>query len=67
MRTMFFHGNRNKRQVSVTFDDGPSKITIKILEILKRENVPATFFVMGSKVEANKKVLKQMIKQGCEI
>ncbi len=30
----------------LTFDDGPSENTLKILEILKRENVKATFFVI---------------------
>ncbi len=67
MRTIFFHGDRNKKQIAITFDDGPSSITFKILKVLKKENIPATFFIMGKKVNNNKKVLKQMIKQGCEI
>ncbi|MBR4867559.1 MAG: polysaccharide deacetylase family protein [Clostridia bacterium] len=32
----------------LTFDDGPSNNTLKILDILKKFNVKATFFVMGS-------------------
>ena len=33
----------------LTFDDGPSENTLKILEILKKYNVKATFFVINSK------------------
>ena len=33
--------------IYLTFDDGPSSITPKVLDILKRENVKATFFVTG--------------------
>ncbi len=41
--------------VCLTFDDGPSKNTTPILEILDREQVPATFFVCAQ--DANEKYL----------
>ncbi|GAA0466840.1 polysaccharide deacetylase family protein [Alkalibacillus silvisoli] len=39
------------KQVFLTFDDGPSKVTPKILDILKEHNIPATFFAIGQSVE----------------
>lgn len=38
-----------KKVCYLTFDDGPSDNTIKILDILKKNNVTATFFVMNTK------------------
>ena len=67
MKTIFFHGPRDKKKIALTFDDGPCKITLEILKILKKENVPATFFVLGKKIKGNENILKQMIKQNCEI
>src|SRR6185312_3425438 len=40
--------------LALTFDDGPDpKWTPRILDILKQENVPATFFVMGKNGQAH--------------
>lgn len=49
----------------LTFDDGPSKnITPQILDILKQESVPATFFVLGSRAELNPDILKREYDEG---
>lgn len=49
----------------LTFDDGPDdKVTPQILDILKRENVKATFFVLGNMVEQNPKVLQRIFNEG---
>lgn len=51
--------------VYLTFDDGPdSKNTPQILDILRNENVPATFYVVGKMVEANPDVLKRIFNEG---
>lgn len=53
---------------ALTFDDGPSRqITPSILKILKQENVPATFFVMGSMVSENGDLLKKEVAAGYAI
>jgi hypothetical protein len=40
----------NPNEVAITFDDGPDpEWTPKILDVLKRENAPATFFLIGSR------------------
>lgn len=55
----------NEKQVYLTFDDGPSKeITPKILDVLKQENVPATFFVLGSRVELNPNIVQREFEEG---
>lgn len=44
----------------LTFDDGPSKtVTPLILDVLRQENVKATFFVLGSRVELYPELVKQ--------
>lgn len=56
------------RQVILTFDDGPDpEYTPKILDILKKENVPATFFVVGMEAENNLPLLKRISNEGYEI
>ncbi len=40
----------SENTIYLTFDDGPSTVTNKILDILKNNNVPATFFVMGTHI-----------------
>ena len=49
----------------LTFDDGPSKdVTPQILDILKQEQVPATFFVLGSRVELYPETLRREFDEG---
>lgn len=57
----------NKKMVALTFDDGPNYNTSKILEILNKYNVSATFFVLGSKISGNEKILEKMAEYGIEI
>ena len=48
----------------LTFDDGPSTVTPTILDILKQENIKATFFVLGSRVEAMPETTKRIYDEG---
>lgn len=48
----------------LTFDDGPSKNTEKILDILKEENAKATFFVIGNESNFAKSMYKRIIDEG---
>lgn len=51
--------------VALTFDDGPGpKNTVQVLEILKKNNVKATFFMVGSMVQAFPKIAKQVALDG---
>ena len=54
-----------EKQVYLTFDDGPSKdITPQILDILRENNVKATFFVLGSSIERYPETLKREFEEG---
>jgi cellulose synthase/poly-beta-1,6-N-acetylglucosamine synthase-like glycosyltransferase/peptidoglycan/xylan/chitin deacetylase (PgdA/CDA1 family)/spore germination protein YaaH len=54
--------------VSLTFDDGPDPVwTPKILSILERFHVPATFFIVGENGVANRGLLQRMATDGDEI
>lgn len=52
------------KRAFLTFDDGPSSVTPAILDILKQENVKATFFVLGSRVEAMPETVKRIYNEG---
>lgn len=52
------------KKVYLTFDDGPSKNTEIILDILKKNNVKATFFVIGHTDEFSKKMYKRIYEEG---
>lgn len=51
-------------KVYLTFDDGPSANTEKILDILDKYDVKATFFVVGKENETAKEALRQIVERG---
>ena len=54
-----------EKTVYLTFDDGPSKsVTPLILDLLKQENIKATFFVLGTRAKANPEILKREYLEG---
>ncbi|BCJ95885.1 hypothetical protein acsn021_34540 [Anaerocolumna cellulosilytica] len=56
---------KEQKKVYLTFDDGPSHITKDIMDILKKNQVKATFFIVGSTMkEEEKEYLKQMVDDG---
>lgn len=57
----------NKKVVALTFDDGPSKYTEELIKVLKENDVCATFFVLGNKVEIYNKTIRNSLKYGNEI
>ena len=52
------------KKVYLTFDDGPSKETEKILDILKKRQVKATFFSIGRDDAFSKKMYQRIVKEG---
>ncbi|MBD0385768.1 MAG: polysaccharide deacetylase family protein [Nostoc sp. C3-bin3] len=55
----------NEKVIALTFDDGPSpKNTAQILEILKKNNIKATFFMVGQMVKYFPQVAKQVAADG---
>lgn len=58
----------NKPMVALTFDDGPTKDnTLRILEILKKYNARATFFVVGYNMDGHDDIIKMIAEQGSEV
>lgn len=56
------------RRVALTFDDGPDpRWTPKIAAILRREHVPATFFVIGSQAARNPGIVRTLVRDGDEL
>lgn len=61
------------KYVSLTFDDGPNNVPgdntmNNMLDILEKYNVPASFFLIGCKINnENKKVIKRAFDMGCDI
>ncbi len=54
--------------VALTFDDGPTRgVTDRVLDVLEREHVPATFFVVGRAARREPALLRRMAADGDEI
>ena len=58
----------DRPKVALTFDDGPHSVnTPLILDILKKNNSVATFFVLGCEVSNHAEIIQRMIKEGNEV
>ncbi len=63
--TTHWSGPSTDRVVALTFDDGPNEpYTSRILSILKREHVRATFFVIGERVRRDPALTAQIVRDG---
>ena len=61
-------GGTRPHQVALTFDDGPDpEWTPQILDILKREKVSATFFIVGEKAESEPGLIQRILEEGHEL
>ena len=59
---------RSRKVVALTFDDGPNPNTTPVaLELLKKYNAKATFFMVGRSVAGNEDIIKQVVAEGHQI
>jgi peptidoglycan-N-acetylglucosamine deacetylase len=58
------NGPRGRKVVALTFDDGPSDFTAQVLDILRRDRVRASFFVIGNEVAGREALLRRELDQG---
>jgi biofilm PGA synthesis N-glycosyltransferase PgaC len=59
------YGHPARHQLMLTFDDGPdATFTPQVLDVLSREHVPATFFVVGEHVVAHPDLFRRIIREG---
>ncbi|KAI9354027.1 hypothetical protein BD770DRAFT_347802 [Pilaira anomala] len=61
------YGCPQDHQWALTFDDGPSQYTSELLDILDKENVKATFCVMGAHVDKYPDIIKRAFDAGHQI
>jgi cellulose synthase/poly-beta-1,6-N-acetylglucosamine synthase-like glycosyltransferase/peptidoglycan/xylan/chitin deacetylase (PgdA/CDA1 family) len=62
------NGVLGAKKIVLTFDDGPDpNYTPRILDILKKENISATFFMMGKLIKENGTLVKRVYDEGHEI
>jgi peptidoglycan/xylan/chitin deacetylase (PgdA/CDA1 family) len=52
------------KTLALTFDDGPSAFTPKLLDVLAQNNVHATFFLVGTRVNNHEATLQRMAREG---
>ncbi|MBI1741288.1 MAG: glycosyltransferase, partial [Candidatus Koribacter versatilis] len=58
----------SKKQLAITFDDGPDpEWTPKILDVLKREHAPATFFLIGIQADKFGSLTTRIYREGHEV
>lgn len=58
---------QNQKQIALTFDDGPTEQTEAVLDILKKEKVKATFFLIGKNIEGRERLVQRMFEEGHSI
>lgn len=65
---IIWRGRTDRNQIAITFDDGPHpQFTREILGILKDQHIPATFFLVGKKVEAFPDVAREILQAGHDV
>ncbi|KHF39933.1 polysaccharide deacetylase family protein [Halalkalibacter okhensis] len=63
--TFFLQGPTDQNRIALTFDDGPDpRYTEDVLNVLNQYNVPATFFLMGSRAVAYPEIVERMNNEG---
>lgn len=61
-------GPVKSKKIALTFDDGPHpEYTPKILNILRKYKVKATFFMIGSKLQTQPALARQILAEGHEV
>lgn len=59
------YSSEGEKRVFLTFDDGPTQaVTPYILDLLKQENIKATFFVLGNRAKANPELIQREFNEG---
>src|ERR1700744_6640165 len=63
-RTIFHSGLLHNHVIALTFDDGPNAHTDEVLDVLKKYNVKATFFIVGDMAHKHPATLKRIADEG---
>lgn len=58
-------GKTTRKVITLTFDDGPHpENTPQVLDVLKENNIRATFFLIGKNVEKHPEIVERMLNEG---
>lgn len=64
-KLFFREGPGKEKKVALTFDDGPDTVyTPQIMDVLKKYNVKATFFLIGNRAQLFPDIVKRMVREG---
>ncbi|HMK27746.1 MAG TPA: polysaccharide deacetylase family protein [Chitinophagaceae bacterium] len=62
---VFCSAKTDRREIAISFDDGPAtNYTPEILQLLKQDNIKATFFCIGNRIAGNESIVKQIKDEG---
>jgi peptidoglycan/xylan/chitin deacetylase (PgdA/CDA1 family) len=64
---VLFQVDTDRKIVALTIDDSPSQYTREVLDILKANDVSATFFVIGNQVRGQEDILAEIVASGSEL
>ena len=67
LRGVVSRGPAGVRAVALTFDDGPSEQTAKVLRALRRRDARATFFPLGREIPGREGLLRRAVRDGNEL
>ncbi|MEJ0104064.1 MAG: polysaccharide deacetylase family protein [Bacteroidota bacterium] len=57
--------NTEKKEIAISFDDGPAtNYTTEILQLLKQDNIKASFFCIGNRIAGNENIVQQIKDEG---
>lgn len=59
--------DKKRKTIALTFDDGPSSFTDRLLDCLEENNAKATFFMVGQEIANFPEAVKRMEALGCEL
>lgn len=62
-----YRGDRHRKTLALTFDDGPSESTVELLDLLDRFGVCATFFMCGANIRRLPDVAQEVFCRGHEV
>lgn len=57
----------DEKTIYLTFDDGPSPVTETVLDILDKNDIKATFFLIGCKIKYNRNMIQRIDREGHSI
>ncbi len=63
----YYRGDRDRPALALTFDDGPSESPPRLLQVLDKYHVPATFFVCGENVRRCPETAREVAARGHEL